>query len=93
MVQTIINPSTGRQVNVYGKLGQQILRNYQYQIAGGKNTRRSKSKLRSKQGKSNKWILSVKEARKQLGVKGFKAVKKGSPLYNRAKQIHTQMKR
>merc|ERR1711959_560584 len=34
-----------------------------------------------------KWCKAVQAARKALGVKGFVAVKKGSPLYNKAKGL------
>merc|ERR1712110_966822 len=35
-----------------------------------------------------KWTAAVTKARKALGVKGFVAVKKGSALYNKAKQFY-----
>merc|ERR1711904_228403 len=34
------------------------------------------------------WITAVVKARKALGVKGFVAIKKGSPLYNKAKELY-----
>merc|ERR1711985_217056 len=34
-----------------------------------------------------KWSKAVQAARKALGVKGFVAVKKGTPLYNKAKAL------
>merc|ERR1712194_541143 len=34
------------------------------------------------------WTLAVQKARKQMGVKGFVAVKKGTPLYNAAKALY-----
>merc|ERR1719327_764394 len=34
-----------------------------------------------------KWTDAVKAARKALGVKGFVAVKKGTPLYTKAKSL------
>merc|ERR1719498_1834310 len=34
------------------------------------------------------WISAVQKARKALGVKGFVAIKKGSPLYNKAKEFY-----
>ena len=34
------------------------------------------------------WTTAVQKARKALGVKGFQAVKKGSPLYTKAKEIY-----
>merc|ERR1711862_478550 len=33
------------------------------------------------------WTVAVQKARKALGVKGFVAVKKGSPLYKKAKEL------
>merc|ERR1719231_1824101 len=33
------------------------------------------------------WTTAVQKARKALNVKGFVAVKKGSPLYNKAKEF------
>ena len=34
------------------------------------------------------WTTAVQKARKALGIKGFQAVKKGSPLYKKAKAIY-----
>merc|ERR1719230_294651 len=36
------------------------------------------------------WTIAVQKARKALGVKGFQAVKKGSPLYKKAKELYGQ---
>merc|ERR1719299_6055 len=36
------------------------------------------------------WTTAVQKARKSLGVKGFQAVKKGTPLYNKAKEFYGQ---
>ena len=36
------------------------------------------------------WTVAVTKARKALGVKGFVAVKKGTPLYKKAKEFYTQ---
>jgi len=41
--------------------------------------------------KVNKWAQSIQQARKELNVKGFVAINKGSlgkQIYQRAKQIH-----
>merc|ERR1712118_59484 len=35
------------------------------------------------------WTVAVQKARKELGVKGFMAVKKGSALYKKAKEFYT----
>merc|ERR1712185_156565 len=37
-----------------------------------------------------KWIAAVTTARKALGVKGFVAVKKGTPLHKKAKELYGQ---
>merc|ERR1719159_2359375 len=34
------------------------------------------------------WTTAVQKARKALGLKGFVAIKKGSPLYNKAKELY-----
>merc|ERR1711981_1379524 len=34
------------------------------------------------------WTVAVQKARKALGVKGFVAIKKGSALYKKAKELY-----
>merc|ERR1719164_333403 len=34
------------------------------------------------------WTVAVQKARKALGVKGFMAIKKGTPLYKKAKELY-----
>ena len=46
------------------------------------------SKKKRALGKLNKWAAAVKAARAELGVVGFVAVKKGAPLYEKAKEIY-----
>merc|ERR1719453_711178 len=46
------------------------------------------SKKKQALGKKNKWIDAVQKARKALGSKGFLAIKKGSPLYTKAKSLY-----
>ena len=100
MNNKIINPATGRAVNRYGPVGQQVLKNRRTQRGGSKkrsprrNSRRKsqRRKSRSKIGggsnqTGNSWIAAVAKARKQLDIKGFQAVRKGTPLYKRAKKI------
>merc|ERR1711881_420976 len=50
-------------------------------------TGRVVSKKKSALGKKNVWIIAVKKARAALKVKGFCAVKKGTPLYAKAKEF------
>merc|ERR1719502_2262184 len=52
------------------------------------------SKKRSANGKKRyastvgKWIKAVIKAREVLGIKGFLAVKKGSPVYKKAREFY-----
>merc|ERR1711934_381436 len=46
------------------------------------------SKKRSALSKKSLWIAAVQKARKALGVKGFVAIKKGSALYKKAKELY-----
>ena len=44
-------------------------------------------KKSSMKGKKS-WVGCVAKARKELGVKGFVAIKKGTPLYKRARELY-----
>merc|ERR1719327_1472886 len=46
------------------------------------------SKKRSAVSKKNKWVQAIKSARDALKLKGFVAIKKGSPLYMKAKALY-----
>merc|ERR1712014_106583 len=46
------------------------------------------SKKLSARGKASPWIAACKAARAALKIKGFAVIKKGSPLYNKAKEIY-----
>ena len=52
----------------------------------------SKGKLISRKahekGKTNRWVAACTAARKALAIKGFVAVKKGSPLYKKAHELY-----
>ena len=45
------------------------------------------SKKKSLKGKKNAWMLAVSKARKELKIKGFCAVKKGTEFYKKAKSF------
>merc|ERR1711934_428861 len=36
------------------------------------------------------WTVAVQKAKKELGVQGFVAIKKGSALYKKAKELYSQ---
>ena len=46
------------------------------------------NKWRSAFGKKSPWIQAVAKARKALKITGFCAIKKGSPLYTKAKEFY-----
>merc|ERR1711904_751627 len=46
------------------------------------------SKKQSARGKKAPWIQAVSKARKALKITGFCAIKKGSPLYIKAKEFY-----
>ncbi len=52
------------------------------------------TKAKSEAGRKNfgktvaRWISACKQARAELGITGFVAVKKGTPLYLKAKELY-----
>jgi len=42
-------------------------------------------------GRQNAWIRASMQARKELGIEGFRAIKRGTSLYSRAKAIHSNI--
>ena len=54
-------------------------------------TGRLVSKKKRALGKGNKWAAAVKRARADLGVRGFMPIKKGTPLYNKARELYLSM--
>merc|ERR1719375_3118740 len=46
------------------------------------------SKKMSERGKKSPWIAAVNKARAALKIKGFAVIKKGTPLYNKAKEFY-----
>merc|ERR1719324_401614 len=48
------------------------------------------SKKKSLLGKKSPWIAAVQKARKELKIKGFAAIKKGTPFYKKAKEFYGQ---
>merc|ERR1712193_98497 len=48
------------------------------------------SKKLSQRGKKSPWIAACNQARKELKIKGFAIIKKGTPLYKKAKELYGQ---
>merc|ERR1712224_1146235 len=46
------------------------------------------SKKHSQRAKASPWLAAVKQARSFLKIKGFCAIKKGTPLYKKAKELY-----
>merc|ERR1711977_55528 len=73
-----------------------VLRGSKAKTSGGLSasslTKNKNGKVVSKKAFANikGWTAAVQKARKALGVKGFVAVKKGTPLYKKAKEIYGQ---
>ena len=53
-----------------------------------KSSKKSAKKSSKKSMKKMSWVGCVAKARKELGVKGFVAIKKGTPLYKRARELY-----
>lgn len=50
------------------------------------------SKKKSTRSALHPWITAVKKARAELNITGFQAVKKGTPLYAKAREIYDKSK-
>ena len=48
------------------------------------------SKKASLRAKKSPWMAAVKAARAALKIKGFCAIKKGTPLYKKAKELYAK---
>merc|ERR1712118_330902 len=54
----------------------------------GKIVSKKASAYAKKNNNIKGWYTAVQKARKALGLKGFVAIKKGTPLYNKAKELY-----
>ena len=52
-----------------------------------KKTNRKSPNKSKRSSKGNSWLDSVKKDRAELKISGFSPIKKGTPLYKRAKEI------
>merc|ERR1711937_384560 len=63
-------------------------------VADFKKTKTGKIVSKTRSARANKnlgaWTAAVQKARKALKVKGFLAVKKGTPLYKKAKEFYSK---
>ena len=56
-----------------------------------RNPARHKKTAKRSVGKQNAWIRASMQARNELGIRGFHAIKRGTALYSRAKAIHSTL--
>jgi len=77
----------GGDTNGLTRLGKDdLIKNSYGKIVSKKASEAAKKKIKDNAGFS-KWTQSVKRAREELGLTGFVPVKKGSPVYEKAKEI------
>merc|ERR1712182_55097 len=87
--KTVSKIATGRLAKVM------VLRGSKAKTVGGLTSKdltknkhgRVVSKKLSAKGKASPWIAACKKARAALKIKGFCAIKKGTPLYAKAKEF------
>merc|ERR1711943_139948 len=66
-----------------GLTSSDLIKNSRGKIVSKKASQRAKKNYYIKG-----WITAVQKARKALGLKGFVAIKKGSALYKKAKELY-----
>merc|ERR1719420_1129162 len=71
----------GKEKTVSGLTKSDLVKNSQGKIVSKKASAAGKKRYKNIKG----WIEAVQKARKELGVKGFVALKKGSALYKNIK--------
>merc|ERR1711918_263958 len=59
-------------------------------LVQNKNGKISKKKAAIAKSTFGGWLSAVAKARKALNVKGFAVIKKGTPLYKKAKELYSQ---
>merc|ERR1719240_1308548 len=66
-----------------------VLRGSKAKTVGGLTAKDLSKKLSAK-GKKSPWIQACTKARKALKITGFAIIKKGTPLYAKAKEFYNQ---
>ena len=69
MYSTIVNPKSGRSVNIHGITGRKVLQKYGIQYGGqGKSTNKNKSKNKSKNKRSPKNVQKNRSSKTNIEV-------------------------
>merc|ERR1712093_970103 len=76
----------GKEATLSGLTKANLMRNKNGKIVSKKQSAKGKKAYARIKG----WTAAVTKARKFLNVKGFVAVKKGTPLYKKAKEFYGQ---
>merc|ERR1711988_1246142 len=74
----------GKEKTKTGLTKSDLMKNSQGRIVSKKASAAGKRRYKNIKG----WIEAVSKARKELGVKGFVAIKKGSALYKKAQEFY-----
>jgi len=67
-----------------------LIKNQYGKIVSKKASEAARKKVQSGSG-IGKWTQCVKKARQEMNITGFLAIKKGTPVYERAQEIYKQM--
>merc|ERR1719158_684697 len=77
----------GRKVKTSGGLTKaSLIKSKSGKIVSKKASAAGKKAYKNIQG----WTVAVQKAKKALGLKGFVAIKKGSAVYKKAKELYTK---
>merc|ERR1712224_1150177 len=74
----------GKEKTVGGLKKSDLMKNKNGKIVGKKASAAGKKRYKNIAG----WVAAVSKARKALGLKGFVKIKKGTPLYTKAKSLY-----
>jgi uncharacterized protein YicC (UPF0701 family) len=73
MYKTIVNPETGRKVNVNGKIGQRVRNNYKAQLGGGPSGGKTEPAVTTKKEEKKKKTLKDTINALKAAERGLKA--------------------
>merc|ERR1719375_2536317 len=84
LARTVVFRGT-KEKTLSGMTKAHLMKNKQGKIVSKKASARAKARYASS---IKGWTVAVQKARKTLGLKGFVAIKKGSALYAKAKELY-----
>merc|ERR1711990_645379 len=75
-----------RERTVGGLTEKDLMKSKSGKIVSKKQALRAKGSM--KKNGLGKWMAAVKQVRKEMGLKGFVAIKKGTPYYKRVRAVY-----